>query len=43
MQDDFDHEMGIPDDELTGGSTMSDMGDAGGAEGGDDAEGGEPG
>jgi len=30
MQDDFDNGMGLPDDELTGGSAISDMGEAGG-------------
>ena len=29
MQDDFDSEMGMPDDELAGGSAMSDSGEAG--------------
>ena len=28
MQDDFDNRMGLPDDELPGGSAMSDMGDS---------------
>jgi len=30
MKDDFDNGMGLPDDELTGGSAMSDTGEAGG-------------
>jgi hypothetical protein len=29
MQDDFDNGMGLPDDELGGGSAMSDMGEHG--------------
>ena len=43
MQDDFDSGMGMPDDELAGGSAMSDIGEAGlgGAEGEGEA-GGEP-
>ena len=43
MQDDFDSGMGMPDDELAGGSAMSDMGEAGhgGAEG-EGEGGGEP-
>ncbi|HMB80506.1 MAG TPA: hypothetical protein VKI43_10595, partial [Vicinamibacterales bacterium] len=28
MQDDFDNRMGLPDDELPGGSAMSDMGES---------------
>ena len=44
MKDDFDSGMGVPDDELAGGSAMSDLGDAGlgGAdgEGEGDSEGG---
>jgi hypothetical protein len=43
MQDDFDSGMGMPDDELAGGSAMSDIGDAGlgGAEGEGEGEAGE--
>jgi hypothetical protein len=29
MQDDFNNRMGLPDDELTGGSAMGDLGDSG--------------
>src|SRR5262245_63223999 len=41
MTDDFDSGVGMPDDELTGGSAMTDTGDAG-AGGADDEGGGEP-